>query len=758
MVRSLKKHRDAGPFLQPVDPIKLNIPDYPEIIKQPMDLSTVEKKLKSQQYPNVAQFKADLKLVFDNCYLYNGKDSPIGLMAQNLEKVFGNQIQNMPSREEPAHAAVTSTIAAAAATTPTGTTTTASAPAGSRVRNARKSLAGRSPYKEDESPERSESRQQRRVSATSPRPKRLHVGMPENQHKFCASVIKEFKKKSHANIAFPFLQPVDWVALNIPDYPQVIKNPMDISTIKRKLDAGEYQTSNIFEADVRLMFQNCYTYNPPQNPVHEAGRALEAVFDAKWVGLPPVPPSRASPASPAHREKTPQSASQTINHEDTNNHIEVGHDESPKSSQIKDLEKNLKEMHKQLEDLKRAESMKQVATVGGGVRSRSAVPGQPQSRTSPTPEGKRGKGRNRGRGSRSGNRSASKVATIEHNGAEEALTFEQKKALSSRIETLPAERLQVVLDIIKSAYPDINEDEEEIELDIEMLDKATLRRLYDYAVLGKDNAASSSYSAVGSQRVPEYLESDQSKRSQLEEKLRQLDSVKNSGSTPRHAELVVKTSVTIGKEETNKVSQSPSDILMHFKKLKENEKRLFNRSSTIDHSMPATPGGVTNEELKRIQDRRQADEQYVKRQHEEIKRRLDQLSRNPPNLLSQKAQLTAFERELFSSPQDIESTEIQRQERIRALLGLPAPPSTAGSQHKHHGESGGSQPRTPRHAASPSYPPPPRRATMGAEGGGYRHPPPHPSQAKGYPAPSIKTATPAAQVGDSDLEEGELIE
>ena len=38
-----------------------------------------------------------------------------------------------------------------------------------------------------------------------------------------------------------FTNPVDYVALNIPDYPNVVKNPMDFSTIKTKLKEHKYE-------------------------------------------------------------------------------------------------------------------------------------------------------------------------------------------------------------------------------------------------------------------------------------------------------------------------------------------------------------------------------------------------------------------------------------------------------------------------------------------------------------------------------------
>ena len=43
----IKNSHLIGPFMYPVDPIALNIPTYFEIVKKPMDLTTVEEKLKS---------------------------------------------------------------------------------------------------------------------------------------------------------------------------------------------------------------------------------------------------------------------------------------------------------------------------------------------------------------------------------------------------------------------------------------------------------------------------------------------------------------------------------------------------------------------------------------------------------------------------------------------------------------------------------------------------------------------------------------
>jgi bromodomain-containing factor 1 len=96
MLKSLKRHKDAYPFLLPVDYVKLNIPDYPSIITQPMDLSSIDKKLTTGIYSEGNEFIADVRLMFNNCYKYNGEESAISKLAQNLERIFDSQLKKMP--------------------------------------------------------------------------------------------------------------------------------------------------------------------------------------------------------------------------------------------------------------------------------------------------------------------------------------------------------------------------------------------------------------------------------------------------------------------------------------------------------------------------------------------------------------------------------------------------------------------------------------------------------------------------------------
>lgn len=86
----LMKNNNAFPFNEPVDPIQLGIPDYFEKIKEPMDLSTIKKKLEANEYPDQVSMTNDIELMLRNCYTYNPKDTPVHNMGLELEKSYIN--------------------------------------------------------------------------------------------------------------------------------------------------------------------------------------------------------------------------------------------------------------------------------------------------------------------------------------------------------------------------------------------------------------------------------------------------------------------------------------------------------------------------------------------------------------------------------------------------------------------------------------------------------------------------------------------
>lgn len=68
---------ESLPFRQPVDPSSLGIPDYFNIVKRPMDMSTINNKLISGQYSDPWEYVDDVWLMFDNAWLYNRKPSRV---------------------------------------------------------------------------------------------------------------------------------------------------------------------------------------------------------------------------------------------------------------------------------------------------------------------------------------------------------------------------------------------------------------------------------------------------------------------------------------------------------------------------------------------------------------------------------------------------------------------------------------------------------------------------------------------------------
>ncbi|KAH8744255.1 Bromodomain-containing protein, partial [Diaporthe sp. PMI_573] len=55
----------------------------------------------------------------------------------------------------------------------------------------------------------------------------------------------------------PFKEPVDPVADNVPDYFEKVTKPMNLSTMKNKMDRGLYNSDEEFLADMNQIFTNC---------------------------------------------------------------------------------------------------------------------------------------------------------------------------------------------------------------------------------------------------------------------------------------------------------------------------------------------------------------------------------------------------------------------------------------------------------------------------------------------------------------------
>nr|GMC67189.1 transcription factor GTE8-like [Ipomoea batatas] len=156
--------------------------------------------------------------------------------------------------------------------------------------------------------------------------------------KQCENLLKKLMTHQHGWV---FNEPVDVVKLKIPDYFKVIKQPMDLGTIKKKLSSGQYSSPLDFLADVRLTFSNAMTYNPPGNDVHFMADTMNKFFEMRWKFIEkripeniaespvkkivlceetkvikPIPSSRKRKVSPVHHTATPEPPKQRMSAED----------------------------------------------------------------------------------------------------------------------------------------------------------------------------------------------------------------------------------------------------------------------------------------------------------------------------------------------------------------------------------------------------------------------------------------------------------
>jgi E1A/CREB-binding protein len=93
IVDDMIRHANGYIFATPVDPVKLMIPDYPDIIKRPMDLGTIRKRLDSSYYRDLGECANDIRLTFDNAMLYNPMHTDVHKCARHFKTQFEKNLK-----------------------------------------------------------------------------------------------------------------------------------------------------------------------------------------------------------------------------------------------------------------------------------------------------------------------------------------------------------------------------------------------------------------------------------------------------------------------------------------------------------------------------------------------------------------------------------------------------------------------------------------------------------------------------------------
>ena len=82
--------------------------------------------------------------------------------------------------------------------------------------------------------------------------------------------------------SWPFREPVD--GKEVPDYYDVIKDPVDLTLIQERLDRKAYYIQlEMFAADFKRMFNNCRLYNAPETIYAKCANRLESFYEHKLI-------------------------------------------------------------------------------------------------------------------------------------------------------------------------------------------------------------------------------------------------------------------------------------------------------------------------------------------------------------------------------------------------------------------------------------------------------------------------------------------
>ncbi|KAJ8600459.1 hypothetical protein CTAYLR_001457 [Chrysophaeum taylorii] len=106
-------------------------------------------------------------------------------------------------------------------------------------------------------------------------------------------------------MAVPFREPVDWRSLGLYDYPQIIKKPMDLSTVKGNIEKGVYQSVQECAEDVRLIWTNCKKYNQDGSDFYNLADTFSKRFEDKYSKIKTDDPAveEETDHAPSHEEK-----------------------------------------------------------------------------------------------------------------------------------------------------------------------------------------------------------------------------------------------------------------------------------------------------------------------------------------------------------------------------------------------------------------------------------------------------------------------
>nr|XP_046919090.1 bromodomain-containing protein 3-like [Dermatophagoides farinae] len=315
--RNIWKHQYAWPFQEPVNAEKLQLPDYHTIIRKPMDLGTIKKRLENCYYYSAQECINDFRLMFDNCYLYNKEGDDVVMMAHSIEKLYNSKLAEMP-REE-----IEIPI---------------------QVKGARKKGKGRSKTKGGSGP---------RVINTSSRPLSTPIStvpkqpislypvqpqqhIPYRQMNNSGPTVAQKNNVNQTSIV-PSTALTDGKTslATMPTMDSILnQNPPTI--LLPQLLSIQKQSSKVKKR--KLSKENyCYKYNSPDHQVVNMGRKLQDVFEMRYAKMPDF------------EDHSDESGTSDSNHSSSS--CFDSEDENERRNALKTLQEQLKKLTEQVQQL-----------------------------------------------------------------------------------------------------------------------------------------------------------------------------------------------------------------------------------------------------------------------------------------------------------------------------------------------------------------------------------------------------------------------
>lgn len=293
----VKKTKSGQHFRQPVQVLWPTVwEQYRQLIERPVDISFIEQNLREGQYATMGAFRKDVQLLHQNATTFNGAQhdvtnwakSTVAQIDERMAAISAEEPQK-PAKQEPKQM-------------PTRHAEPRAPPPPPKAKEPRPPTAAPAEKSSDNQiyallPSGLPNIRRDSTKTDSDRPKRpIHppknkdLGMAPKSGKnkkkpelrFCEEVLKEVMHSKNWQQNQWFTTPVDPVALNIPTYHSVIKQPMDLGTMNEKLQRGEYESAKDFKSDFNLIVKNCIKFNGEPHPVTDAVKQLEALFEKKW--------------------------------------------------------------------------------------------------------------------------------------------------------------------------------------------------------------------------------------------------------------------------------------------------------------------------------------------------------------------------------------------------------------------------------------------------------------------------------------------